>query len=333
MNVNGWWWKLGSVALLLYVVIAGLRTPLAPALVHCSISRIGPGEVTFTVTGYNTDFLKGVGAAWLENDSQRVCARTINDKLTDTQVALTFDVPAGMKGEMTDVHVVNDGRDLVMHDALFTVARGAGVTSGACGTGKLFTLDVAFPDRNILNETIRNLFFHVPMWFSMMLLMTIAFVQSLFVLRNNDLGADLMADMAVRVSLVFAALGLITGSLWARVTWGDWWTSDTKLNGAAITVLIYAAYLILRGSVPDAHKRARLAAVYNVFAYVLMLVFIMVLPRLKDSLHPGNGGNPAFSKYDLDNSLRMVFYPACLGWIGLAYWAYRLRVRVARLQA
>ncbi|MBP8824097.1 MAG: cytochrome c biogenesis protein CcsA [Flavobacteriales bacterium] len=191
----------------------------------------------------------------------------------------------------------------------------------------------AFPNRTILNETIRNLFFHVPMWFTMMVLMTIAFVQSLLVLRKGDLAHDRMALSAVDVSLLFAGLGLITGSIWARATWGGWWTSDPKLNGAAVTVLIYAAYLILRGSVPDPHKRARLAAIYNIFAYVLMMVFLMVLPRLTDSLHPGNGGNPAFSQYDLDSSLRAVFYPAVLGWILLGVWAYTLHLRVARLKS
>jgi heme exporter protein C len=333
--MKGWWWKLGSVALLLYVVIIGLRTPLGPALMHVSASRIEPGEASFEVIGYNTHFLTGIQEAWLENDGQRVCAKAINDKLTDVRTALTFDVPAELRNEMTDVHLISDGHELVLHDALYTVSRGKGGESGrTCGEEKLEGHRAfVFPNRNILNETIRNLFIHVPMWFAMMLLMTIGFAQSLRFLRKNDLGADLMAEMAVRVSLVFAVLGLITGSVWARVTWGGWWTSDTKLNGAAVTVLIYAAYLVLRGSVPDAHKRARLAAVYNVFAYVLMLVFIMVLPRLTDSLHPGNGGNPAFSNYDLDSHLRAVFYPACAGWMLLSYWAFRLRVRAARLQA
>ncbi|MCB0774360.1 MAG: cytochrome c biogenesis protein [Flavobacteriales bacterium] len=191
----------------------------------------------------------------------------------------------------------------------------------------------SFPNRSILNETIRNLFFHVPMWFTMMTLMTIAFWYSLKVLRSGDLEADRSALSAVDASLLFAALGLVTGSIWARATWGDWWTSDPKLNGAAVTVLIYGAYLILRGSVPDPHKRARLAAIYNIFAYVLMFVFLMVLPRLTDSLHPGNGGNPAFSQYDLDSSLRAVFYPAVLGWILFGVWAYTLHQRAARLQS
>jgi heme exporter protein C len=71
--------------------------------------------------------------------------------------------------------------------------------------------------------------------------------------------------------------------------------------------------------------------VYNVFAFVLMIVFIGILPRMTDSVHPGNGGNPAFGNYDLDNGMRLVFYPAVLGWIFTGWWIATLRVRLARL--
>lgn len=327
--MKGWWWKLLSVVLLLYVVIIGLHTPLGPALVHTSIGRIAPGPVTLQATGYNTHFKEQLPAAWLENDGQRVCATEVQ-VLNDVVLSATFTVPEGFRSNLTSlwVHDAADGT-VVLREAFFTEGLGNGIAEDSCAVNEFAHTGFAFPNRSILNETIRNLFFHVPMWFSMMVLMTIAFVQSLRVLRTGDLAMDRMALSAVDVSLLFAALGLITGSIWARATWGTWWTSDPKLNGAAVTVLIYAAYLILRGSVPDPHKRARLAAIYNIFAYVLMMVFIMVLPRLTDSLHPGNGGNPAFSQYDLDSSLRAVFYPAVLGWVLLGVWAYNLHLRVA----
>ena len=132
--------------------------------------------------------------------------------------------------------------------------------------------------------------------------------------------------------MVFAMLGLFTGMIWAKATWGAYWTADPKLQGTAVTLLIYAAYFILRTSIDDPEKRARLAAVYNVFAFVLMIVFIGILPRMTDSLHPGNGGNPAFGNYDLDNGMRMVFYPAVLGWILMGWWIATLRVRLERLR-
>jgi heme exporter protein C len=172
------------------------------------------------------------------------------------------------------------------------------------------------------------------MWFSMIVVMGIGVWMSVKVLRTGDLASDRAALAAVQTGLVFCTLGLITGSLWARVTWETWWTTDVKLNGAAVGALMYLAYLVLRGSVPEAHKRARLAAIYNIFAFAFFLLFILVVPRLNavDSLHPGNGGNPAFSNYDLDRSLRIIFYPACAGWIIIGVWMYQLRRRLLNIE-
>jgi heme exporter protein C len=124
----------------------------------------------------------------------------------------------------------------------------------------------------------------------------------------------------------------LTGSLWAKFTWGAWWTNDPKLNGVAMGMLVYLAYVVLRGSMDEEQKRARVAAVYNIFAYVMFMVFIMVMPRLTDSLHPGNGGNPGFGGYDLNNGMKMVFYPAIIGWTLLGVWIMNLRIRIGTLE-
>ncbi|HRH39232.1 MAG TPA: cytochrome c biogenesis protein CcsA, partial [Flavobacteriales bacterium] len=259
--------------------------------------------------------------------------------LGDDHVRAKFTVPAGLRSEMSHLITWCDNDwEVARFGAFFTDGRGNGIIDQPCkivsyssSKGKIHG-DLAFPNRNILNESIRNLFFHVPMWFTMVVLMSIGVWKSILVLRTNSLQDDRAASVAVQVGLVFGVLGLITGSLWARVTWETWWTSDPKLNGAAAGVLIYLAYLVRRGSVPEPAKRARLAAIYSIFAYSFILVFFFVLPRLNDSLHPGNGGNPAFGQYDLDNRLRTVFYPACVGWILFGVWMYDLRNRLLRLQ-
>jgi len=131
--------------------------------------------------------------------------------------------------------------------------------------------------------------------------------------------------------LVFATLGLVTGSLWAKFTWGDWWTNDPKLNSVAIGLLIYLAYGLVRSSMPDEQQKARISNVYNIFAFVIFMILIWILPRMTDSLHPGNGGNPGFSKYDLDSNMRLVFYPAIIAWTMLGYWITNLRIRIKKL--
>ncbi len=329
------WWKALAIALLLGVVCVGLGVGLAPALVHVDRDRIAPGAVDLRITTYRTDLHPGQPPqVWLSNDNQRVCARavTVDDA---THLRATVEVPAGLRAELTHLVVLPPGGDtLALLDAFWTEARGAGIANSPCPDrhAPARASAFSFPNRSLLTESIRNLFFHVPMWFTMMLLMTIGVVMSMRHLRSGSADDDGAALAAVRMGLLFAVLGLVTGSIWARVTWGDWWTSDTKLNGAAVTALVYAAYLVLRGSVSDPRKAARLAAVYNIFAYALMMVFLMVLPRLSDSLHPGNGGNPAFNQYDLDDRLRLVFYPAVLGWMLLGTWAWTLARRLERLQ-
>jgi heme exporter protein C len=189
------------------------------------------------------------------------------------------------------------------------------------------------PKLEILHETIRNVYYHVPIWFAMLFQMGYSVVFAIKHLYKNDLQSDLVSDQAAQTGLFLSIPGLLTGCMWAKFTWGTWWTfEDPKLNGVAIAVLIYLAYFILRGSITDELKRARISAVYNIFAFVMMFVFIMILPRLTDSLHPGNGNNPAFGKYDLDNNMRTVFYPAIIGWILLSLWILDVKKRLATLK-
>jgi heme exporter protein C len=333
-----WWWKVLSLVLLLGVVIVGLRTPLSPALIACTPDRMAAGELVVTVTGYNTHFTAGAVSAWIENNGQRVCGNAPR-AISDTRLEVRFTVPAGLRNEFSDLWVRTPAQgDLIYRDAFYTTDRGEGLDAAVAAScqpaeGAAASDRFSFPNRNILNESVRNLFFHVPMWFAMVALMSIGAWKSVRVLRVGEARCDRDALAAVQVGLLFGVFGLITGSLWARVTWGTWWTPDAKLNGAAVAVLMYLAYLVLRGSVPEPAKRARLAAIYSIFAYVFMLLFFFVLPRLNavDSLHPGNGGNPAFNTYDLDSQLRLIFYPACIGWIGLSIWMYDLRRRMAHL--
>jgi heme exporter protein C len=198
----------------------------------------------------------------------------------------------------------------------------------------LYTVVMGFlghvPRLAILNETERNLYFHVPMWFGMTIILLASVVNSIRYLRSPSTRLDTLAHESAKTGILLGVLGLLTGSLWARYTWGTWWTTDVKLNGAAVTMLIYAAYLVLRGSVRDEQQRARLSAIYNIFAFSAAIPLLFIMPRLAEaSLHPGMGGNPGFSKYDLDSGMRLVFYPAVIGWTLLGVWITEVACRFA----
>jgi heme exporter protein C len=187
------------------------------------------------------------------------------------------------------------------------------------------------PKMPILHESIRNLYFHVPMWFGMLFLFATSVYHSVKYLRNQRLQDDLWAVESANIGVVFGVLGLLTGAVWANYTWGEPWSNDPKQVNSAIALLIYLAYLVLRGSVGDATQKARLSAVYNIFAFATLIPLLFILPRMNDSLHPGNGGNPGFNSYDLDSRMRMIFYPAVIAWSMLGWWITELSVRVRKI--
>jgi heme exporter protein C len=204
-----------------------------------------------------------------------------------------------------------------------------------------FLMDV--PRLPALSETVRNLYFHVCMWFCMMVLFTVSVVYAVRYLRNNKLADDIYSRQFAVVGIVFGVLGYATGAIWMSYTWADPNNSsfqsfsavarEPKLIGAAIALLIYFAYMVLRDSIPDIDKRARISAVYNIFAYALLFPTIWIIPRLLPSLHPGGeNGNPALDFKDIDNRMRLVFYPAVVGWTLLGVWITSLKIRLNLLK-
>ena len=188
------------------------------------------------------------------------------------------------------------------------------------------------PKLPILHEAIRNTFFHPPLWIAMMVLLFASAIFSIRYLRKGKLDDDLISVELANTALLFGVLGCITGSVWAYFAWGDLWPNDPKTNGVAVGMLLYLAYFVLRGSVDDEMRRARISAVYNIFAFAVFIPLILILPRLTDSLHPGNGGNPGFNQYDAANSIKRIIRPAFVGFTLLGFWITQLRVRLRRLE-
>lgn len=184
----------------------------------------------------------------------------------------------------------------------------------------------------ILEHTARNLYFHVPMWFTLMLGWFVVAYHSLRLLMTRRRIHDVRAEQAALVATVFGVLGITTGIVWSRFTWYTgtdiWWNGDPRQVMVAVQLLICGAYFVLRGALDDERLRARLAAAYALFATMTMPFLTYVLPRRMESLHPGAEGNPAFSQMDIAPEMRWVFYASALGFLMLGWWIYTLRVRV-----
>ncbi len=186
-----------------------------------------------------------------------------------------------------------------------------------------------------LYETIRNLFFHVPMWFGMMALLAVSLIYSIIYLSKPSAKNDIYSVEYAKTGTLFGVLGLITGAIWARYTWGEFWSNDPKQLLAAVALLIYAAYFILRNSIPDIDKRAKISAVYNVFACAMLIPTLWIIPRMVESLHPGGQGvegNPGLNSKDRDPAMGMIFLPAVIGWTLLGIWITTLKIRLALIK-
>ncbi len=190
---------------------------------------------------------------------------------------------------------------------------------------------IRVPDIGNLEHTIRNAFFHIPMWLTQFVLVTVSLVYSIRYLRNPVITNDIYAFTFAKTGIIFGVLGLLTGMIWANYTWGASWSNDPKQLGVAIALLIYLAYFVLRNSITDIDKRARISAVYNIFAYFIYIPLIMILPRMVESLHPGGkgvDGNPGLGGDDMNTAMKWVIRPAYIGWVLLGVWISTLRLRL-----
>nr|BCX00020.1 MAG: heme exporter protein C [Bacteroidota bacterium] len=190
---------------------------------------------------------------------------------------------------------------------------------------------VPVPDLPILEQTARNLYFHVPMWFVMVFGFALSVFYGVRYLVRGRIEDDMKAEHAARVAALFGLLGLLTGSLWARFTWGAWWNWDPKQTLALAQLLLLGAYFALRGTVEEERRRARLSAVYAALALVTVPFLLFIIPRQLPSLHPGAEGNPAFDEITAPQ-MRIVFYASVVGFLGLFFWLFELSYRHGRIR-
>lgn len=339
------WWKGLGVVILIYVFVSGLLVPLKPGITGVSPGSAKTGDVlSVTVEGYNSFFLKGAATqkAWLKLNNEYLLEAQELEVLDDRHLNAVFTIPAFLpvSGKVQDVALILDNAidgPSVLPSAVFITQDSIQPERGQREWPVVTPPDLhvirsfAFPFRNILAESIRNTYFHVPLWFAMIFLFLASIVHSIKYLRSGDPRADHRASAFTSGGIFYGLLGVVTGAIWAKNTWGAYWSWDVKQNMTAIALLIYFAYFILRGLFEDPEQRARISAVYNIFAFSLLIPLIYIIPRLTDSLHPGAGGNPALGGEDLDNTMRMVFYPAIIGWTLLGFWMVNLLYRIKDL--
>ena len=149
------------------------------------------------------------------------------------------------------------------------------------------------PLEKVMGEVQRVFYFHVATAWVGMLGFIVAALVAIIYLRTQDMKWDIIGLAAVEISLVFFAITIVLGSIWARPAWGTWWTWEPRLTTAAILEMVYLAYLLLRQGIEDPERRARFGAVYTLLGGLSVpLTFLSI--RLFRTIHPviiGNGGS------------------------------------------
>jgi heme exporter protein C len=150
-------------------------------------------------------------------------------------------------------------------------------------------------------------------------------------LRTRAPGADLESYAAIHQGVIFGALTLVTGSIWARSSWGIWWTwSSNQLVTFLILFLFYSAYFMLRYSVEPGPARANMSAVYALFGVVLIPVSWLSIRLANDFIHP-----TVFNRHgpQMSGSMFLTFCVCWAGLLALAGTMYRVELAGKRLDA
>lgn len=141
------------------------------------------------------------------------------------------------------------------------------------------------PDERTMHAAQRIFYFHVPSWIAMFVAFFIAVIGNIAYLTSRSAKWDWLGVAGAEVGVVCCTIGLITGPLWGKPAWGIWWTWDARLTTTFILWLLYISYLLLRGMVEDADRRARISAVFGVFAF-LDVPLVYVSNRFWRTQHP-----------------------------------------------
>ncbi|MCC7497409.1 MAG: cytochrome c biogenesis protein CcsA [Bryobacterales bacterium] len=184
------------------------------------------------------------------------------------------------------------------------------------------------PDEVMQGAIFRIIFFHVPAAWTAFLGFFAALVASILYLVRGNLKFDAFAVAVTEVGLAFGAANLISGMIWGREIWGIWWTWDPRLTSMLVCWLLYSGYLMLRRAVEEPTQRARVSAVFSIFAFAdVPIVWFSI--KWWRTQHPqpvvwgGGSMDPSYW-----NMLFLNWIPFLL--LGLVFVAIRMRQESAK---
>ncbi len=189
------------------------------------------------------------------------------------------------------------------------------------------------PEEQVMGEVQRVFYFHVATAWTGLLGFVAAGVAGVVYLVKKDEKWDIIEVAAVEISLVFFFITIVLGSIWARPIWNTWWTWDPRLTTAAVTELIYIAYLMLRQGIEDPVKRARFGAVYTILGAISAPITFLAI-RLFRTIHPviiGSGDPGAQGTFAMTGGMKVAFFFALFAFTVIFIDLFWNRIRLGRL--
>ena len=171
----------------------------------------------------------------------------------------------------------------------------------------LYQMFLVLPDEAMQGAIYRILFFHAPAAIVGMTGYFIALTFSILYLSSKNLRWDALAASVVEVSLVFSIVNIVTGSIWARIIWGIWWTWDYRLTSALVCVLIFSGYLMLRRAIDEPTQRGRLSAALCIFGCVDVVIVWKSIEWFRNQ-HPGPVLSIRTGGGHMDPAMERIFY-------------------------
>ncbi len=183
-----------------------------------------------------------------------------------------------------------------------------------------------------LGDLARIIVFHVPLAWVGVLAYFVSMLNSIRYLRQGFLCYDQKAAVNAQIGFVFTILATVTGAIFARFTWGMYWNWDPRQTSIFVLLLIYGAYFALRSAVEDDDKRARLASVFSIFAFISVPFLVFIIPRVYATLHP----DPLISfesGFQMDQKMFQVFVASLVGFTGIYTWIADLSYRFLQIKS
>ena len=207
------------------------------------------------------------------------------------------------------------------------------IASGLLFLGALAIVFLYAPLEITMNYVQKIFYFHVANAWVGMLGFLAAAVAGVVYLIKLDQKWDIIELASVEISLIFFLIAIAAGSIWARPTWGAYWTWEPRLTTAAILEMVYIAYILLRQGIDDPDRRARFSAVYTLVGAISVPITFMSI-RLFRTIHPvviGSNSSATMGSFDMTSKMLFTMFYTLFAFSVIFVDLFWHRIRLGQL--